>query len=570
MQNQRLAVNCLVQVKTDNRLDFEEWINYHIALGFDTIFVCDSGNRTWLDDICNKRKEHVVLAPRDERWQYKSEIISDYVSRREYEEWCICLDDHDFLWISPAKAKSIVEYVEMIPRSVSAVTFYVKHISSKEPMRYRVGTQIDCFCHTRREPEGFLPSYNAFPNTGVTMFRVVDANMPMRDPVTPVYANKWVDSEFRQMTPNRFKEETASKRFYPTSYSVRCYRYAIRSGAEMDFNDKLVPVGFDVQDLNMQKAREMYLHIPVNPDTETLFAKHEPPEPTKEPPAPAMESTADAELPITRARIDKLIFKGMCLEDIIDYVQAKTPNFERARLAEAFETERRNIIASSTIYTALQELIDQDKTDSEIRRALCLTDTTLAKMKVALPVLDIQTQYAKSDEPVGAVGGSSIRVKVGAEAVQPAPETLPPAPDPESDEALVEAFDMEQESTLPTPEEMVARQEAIAVMDEKAKPKSKKKASAGKKKKPMPKGKVTVVAGTAKEVGVAQAVPAAAPVVVPVPVVEVVEKPAVQPVEVPAEPELDMSGIDDSEMTDIDFEDIVANRQTAPQDIPNG
>ena len=41
MQNQRLAVNCLVQVKTDNRLDFEEWLNYHIALGFDTIFVCD-------------------------------------------------------------------------------------------------------------------------------------------------------------------------------------------------------------------------------------------------------------------------------------------------------------------------------------------------------------------------------------------------------------------------------------------------------------------------------------------------------------------------------------------------
>lgn len=552
MQNQRLAVNCLVQVKTDNRLDFEEWVNYHIALGFDTIFVCDSGNHEWLDEVCEKRKQHVVLAPRDERWKFKSEMIQDYVSRREFEEWCICLDDHDFLWISPARARSIVEYVDMIPRSVAAVTFYVKHMSSKEPTRYRVGTQIDCFCHTRREPEGFFPAYNAFPNDGVTLFRVCDTNMPLRDPVTPVYANKWVDSEFRQMTPNRFKEETSTKRFFPTAYSVRCYRYAIRSGVEMDFNDKMVPVGFDVQDLSMQKAREMFLHIPVNPDTETLFAKKEPPEPAPVVPTPVIESAEEKALPITRARIDKLIFKGQFLEEIIQYVEAKTPNFDRALLTEMFETERRNIIASSTLYTSLQELIDQDKTDAEICRELCLTPTTLARMKVALPVLDIKTEYAKDESEIAAAE-SKIRVKVGDEAVQATPEEAVV-------EALVEVFDKEQENTLPTQDELDARAEALAIMDEKAKPKARKKATAAKKKKDAPKKKATVVSGTAKEI-VTEA-PKAAPVA---------EAPKAAPVAEPqaasATPDDDLAGIEDGVMDDIDLNAVVANVQTAPQDI---
>ena len=71
MAQNRLSVNCLVQVKTDNKLDFDEWLTYHLALGFDTIFVCDSGNRAWLDELCEKKgRDKVVLTPRDERICY--------------------------------------------------------------------------------------------------------------------------------------------------------------------------------------------------------------------------------------------------------------------------------------------------------------------------------------------------------------------------------------------------------------------------------------------------------------------------------------------------------------------
>lgn len=541
MAKDRLSVNCLVQVRTDNRLDFEEWLGYHVALGFDTIFVCDSGNHVWLEDVCKRRPEHVVLAPRDERWQYKSEIIKDYVSRREVEEWCICLDDREFLWIASGRARSVVEYASLIPPSIAAVTFFVKHISSQEPMRYRVGTQMDCFVHTRREPEGFYPPYEMLPNGGITMFRVTSRNMPLRDPVTPVYANAWVDSAFRQMTPRRYSEEIASKRFAPMSYPARIYRYAIRSGDEMGFDNKMVPVGFDVEDLSMQQAREMYMHVPVNPDTEKLFAKKEKPE--QEPGVVveanngkmvtvSQEKAAEMAMPITRARIDKLIFQGKFFEDIAEYVATKDPDFDRDTLERMFETERQNIIATSPLYTEMQELLDQGVDDTEIMKRLFIKETTYKHMKMALPVLGIETEYAVADEAVPQE--TEVKVNVG---------ILPESPV----ESAVADFEAQIEAAQPTEEELATRQEALDVLDTKYKPKkaaTKKKSSTKKTAK-----KAKVVVGSAKKV-------------------ETKENSEKNPAETPVEPQDDTSldGIGVSMLDEINLDAVVDNMQSAPQD----
>ena len=568
MANNRLSVNCLVQVKTDNKLDFEEWLNYHIALGFDTIFVCDSGNRAWLDEICAKKGDKVVLAPRDERWQYKSDMISDYVSRRTHEEWCVCLDDHDFIWISPARANSIVEYVEMIPRTVAAVTFYVKHISSKEPTRYRVGTQIDCFTHTRREPEGFRPKYDSLPNTGVTMFRVTDNKMPLRDPVTPVYANAWCDSEFRQMTQSRFSEETSSQRFFPTSYSVRIYRYAIRSGVEMNFDDKMVPVGFNVTDLSMQKAREMYLHIPVNPNTETLFAKKEAPIPdtaecksmVENQARIAAEINSEQGLPLSRARIDKLIFKGQFYEDVLKYAESKDPNVDGDLLYKVFDEERKNIISTSTLYVTLQELIDQGKDDDEIRRTLCVGETTLQTMKKALPVLDIKTEYAQPDS-LDEEAGTEISVNIGPAPASAAVEETEESPIQTEDagmpEGVVDGFEDSLAESVPTEEELAVRAEMVEKLDAKATPKKVTKGT--KKASPAKKTKAKTVAGSAKKVDANAAEHTVAEAPSP-------DEPVLNTEEVGMTEMASLDSIPDSMLSEIDVDTVVDNVLSAPQD----
>ena len=517
MSQKRLSVNCLVQVTGDNKLDFDEWLTYHLALGFDTIFVCDSGDHKWLDELCAKKGDRVVLAPRDERWKYKSEIISDYVSRREFEEWCVCVDDHDFLWLAPGRAKSIVDYVELIPPNIAAVTCYVLHMSSREPMRYRVGTQIDCFVHRRNPPEGCHYRYESMPNHGITMFRVVDRKMPLRDPVTPVYANAWVDAEFRQMTPTRYNEEIHSYRYRPEAYSFRCYRYGIRSGVEMDFDDSMVPRGFYTMDLSMQQARERLMHIPVNDKTEELFAKKDPPPKEDRIAGVMFENQAEVAksiinekgLPLTRARIDKLIFKGQFFEDILAYAESKDPSVDKDLLFRVFDEERRNIVATSTLYTDLQELLDQGKTDSEIRRTLCVTDTTLNLMKMALPVLDIGDRSATAAEPETRPDSQPVAVKVGdAPAVELGEISAPESPAVQDDatelpmdESLVEDFEKSLAASAPTDDELAEREKALSKADDKkaAKKAGSKKATT---KATPAKKKAKVVAGTVKKVSV--------------------------------------------------------------------
>ena len=211
-------------------------------------------------------------------------------------------------------------------------------------------------------------------------------------------------------------------------------------------------------------------------------------------------------------------------------------------LERMFDEERRNIIASSPLYTTLQELIDQDKPDAEIRRELVVTETTLERMKLALPVLDIKTEFANA-EPEHIQGESKIQVNVG---------VTVPAQEKDGDEALVEAFEKDQQASLPTAEELAARDEALAMMAEKAKPKAKtKKSSSGKSKKKASEKKaasVKVVAGSAKAVAE--------------------EKPELsEPVpqdDVPLDDAL--AGIDDGELGDIDLDAVVANVQKAPQE----
>lgn len=422
-QQERLSINCLVQVLGNSELDFTEWVDYHIALGFDTIYVFDSGSHDWLPGICTRRKAHVVLVPSEDApdgaWTYKSDIISAYVARRSSPEWCICLEDNEFLWIGPKAFRGVRDYVGSMPIQATACTLYTKVLSSKEPTRYRVGTQIDCFTHARREPEGFTPSYGFLPNGGVTFFLVRSRTMPLRGPAVPVDVAHWVDASFRPMSERRYVDETSSRKFSPMSYPARCYKFGIRSGIEMGFKDDAVPQGFDVLDLNLQHARERLLHVPVNPDTETLFAKSEPAEQpgkvmvessTGEQVPVDEERAAEMRLPISAARVDKMILKGEFFEDICAYAATKDPDFDRAALERVFNRERENIIKCSLPYADLQELIDQGKGDAEIMRTLVITASTLDRMKRALPVLDIRPPEPAEPVPDGV--DSSVAVEV--------------------------------------------------------------------------------------------------------------------------------------------------------------
>ena len=176
----------------------------------------------------------------------------------------------------------------------------------------------------------------------------------------------------------------------------------------------------------------------------------------------------------------------------------------------------------------MQELIDQGVPDEEIRRRLVIKETTYKHMKLALPVLGIETEYAVPE--VAASAESEVRVRVGA------------APDNPVESAVAD-FEAQIEATQPTAEELATRQEALEVLDAKYKPKK----VTAKKKNTVKKttNKAKVVAGSAKKV-------------------ETQETPEEKPVEPPDDTSLDEIG--ESMLDEINLDAVVGNMQSSPQE----
>ena len=401
-----MRLNCLVQVN-GNELDFIEWIDYHIALGFDAIFVFNNGNHTWLNNICEARRDKVVLVPNETDWTLKSTIVERYTARRKRPEWAICLSDDEFIWLDPKYFRTIKDFVfgHVASSGATACTLYTKHISSKEPMKSRVGTQIDCFTHIRREPEGYTPAVDACPNSGATFFLITSPRMPLDTKLIPADTSRWCDANGMGLNPVMLDQYMHSNKFSPMKFHARLYRFCPRSGVEMHFAPNAVPKGFDIQDLSLQEARSLFIRIPVNPDTEQLFAKDIIPE------KPVIVENADGnryemsadelaerELPVSKSRICKMILKGMFFDDIKAAMQEKYPDIDVAALERVFNYERDTIIKSDSNYTMLKDLLDEGKSEEEIRKYMAMQATTYARMLRVLPVLDLPSKIAPAEE----------------------------------------------------------------------------------------------------------------------------------------------------------------------------
>lgn len=488
-----MNIHCLVQVN-GNELDFAEWLDYHIALGFDAIFVFNNGNHNWLNAVCERRADkNVVVVPGDEDWSHQSTIIQKFVARRKQPSWAICLSDDEFIWLDPKFYRNIKDFVfgECDRRGATACTLYTKHISSKEPMKSRVGTQIDCFTHIRREPEGYLPALEVCPNTGATFFKITSPEMPLANKLVPKNPSRWVDANGGRLLPEEMGRYMHSNQFYPMRFRARIYRFCPKSGFEMSFAENAVPKGFDIKDLSMQEARSLLMRVPVNPDTENLFAKDIIPE------APAVvensngttseiskEELAERELPVSKARICKMILAGKYFEDIRDELQKQYQDLDVEALERVFNKEREAILQADTSYKWLQELLDEGKTEEEICKTMFIKHTAYTRMVKALPVLDIPREGAEEEPEAEADPGLTLEVG-----------------EPESVEDLASKFNESVESHKLTELE---KEEIDNFEKERSVRKSAKQGGKGKKKKDDAPEKPKVVAVEAVDAGAAE------------------------------------------------------------------
>ena len=392
-------VQCLVRVTTNRSVDFVEWLEYHLALGFDGITVFDTGNRSWLDGVCEKYGQKVTVAPRNENWAKKSAIMSAYVSRRHQPVWAVIMDDNDFIWLDVRTYRSIKEVVLNTVPGAEAISVFTKYLSSEKPMIDRVGTQIDCFCHARPNPQGLVAPAAATPNQSLTIVFIPNNTcVPMANAVIPSSPN-WVDTLRNRLTVDAYRNYVASKNFEPCVYPVRCYRYELRSKVEMEGRPGTKPVGYTVLDMSMQDARKLFMNIPANPQTETLFAKDK--EVVVEAQAPHVPTEIEKivmEIPLPNGRIENLILRGETVDGIMNAAVAKgyeDTDEHRKAVGQLVQEIRDKIIESSDVYRRVKDMLAVNTPENVMCEQLKIGWVAMKKVLKALPALDIDEYDAR-------------------------------------------------------------------------------------------------------------------------------------------------------------------------------
>lgn len=396
-------VNALVRVSTNNELDFNEWLDYHIALGFNRIYVYDTGSHGWLPEACRKREDHVTRVPlAGNDWRKKSNIIKSYVAQTTEPSWAVCLEDDEFIWLDLNVTRSISGFINKYFGSAAlAMSVYVKYLSSEKAMKNRVGTLIDCFQHARPNPQGLVHPCSHTPNFTFTFFYVPDNRcVPMRGPLTP-NTQYWRDSKGTILTEAGLGKYLTSQQYNPDAYPVRGYKYGLKSGMEMGMQPGTKPVGYTVRDNNMIAERAALLQIPVNEATEKLFAKDEllVEQPTLPKRELSPEEAAELELPIPLGKFDTFILYGYPLEHVIDFAAKNgyedTPE-HRAVIERVYRRECAMIIESTPVYKRLAELdAEGGRTDDMICAELKISYPALLKMRKCMSVLNIAAHEAE-------------------------------------------------------------------------------------------------------------------------------------------------------------------------------
>lgn len=408
-----MYLNCLLHVSGERPLELTEWLDFHLALGFDCVYVYDSGNRPWIDGICERYGEKVRLMPRIEGgWTKRRDIVADHLSKRKSPEWCICLMDNEYVWIDFRQVRSLKDYIQiagMRTRS-RAITGYFVYMGAKNPMPNRVGSVIDCFTHTRPNPQGKVAPNGKTLFGGETFFLYDRMGMqPLAGPIQPTCA-EWVDGNGARLTKQALDAANANG-FNSLNYAMRIYKYAVLSDKEMNYAvGEERPGGYTQLDLSMQNLRKFLLGAPVVEESETLFTKpadfDEAADAVKNGPA-RTDTLFDVNLPglpITRAKLDQLILEGNYYEDVVEYLNARGIEFNQEILLSAFDKERQTIVDSSPVYRQVQELIDDGRSVKEISKITGIAEVTLDRMSAALKVLDIRTGVITEDVIAKAVG----------------------------------------------------------------------------------------------------------------------------------------------------------------------
>lgn len=397
------TIDALLRVKGGREIDLNEWLDYHRAIGFDHIYVFIEETPPWWESFVRKHSD-VRFINASQKWSSWHEIGNAYAKHHSGESWAVMLGDSEYIYVDSKGYGTLRNFISTAANGCDAVSVFTKYISSASGMRNRVGSMIDCFTHVRKDPEGSAAKNDLTPNDSVMFFKILGGVLPLAGRNVSV-SGRWLDSHGVNMSASRVHGQESA-----LSYPVRCYNYALRSGAESGFAPGTNPVGYAYLDMAMQTAREKALGIPANCATETAFAKNSGDVPADEIWTPAVPMEETSSLPVTVARIDREILCGKRFPAVLDLMRKRDDRVNEETARKVYDHEVEMIKTGSPVYAKFAEMHMAGMDPSDIADAIGVHKEQIGRMKAVAEALGLLAagNGRPKEYPVDAVKIESI------------------------------------------------------------------------------------------------------------------------------------------------------------------
>jgi len=135
--------------------DLREWVDYHLAIGFDLITILDNRSYFSVKKLFEdyKNVDVRILNIKWKNFVYMADIYNQFCFEKKGKtDWLALIDDDEYIYLKNEKnIKNVLNY------EYKVLSFYWKYISSKDLMKSREKTVIDTFHYARDSKKGAYP-----------------------------------------------------------------------------------------------------------------------------------------------------------------------------------------------------------------------------------------------------------------------------------------------------------------------------------------------------------------------------------------------------------------------------
>lgn len=253
-------------MKHNRPADLQEWINYHLAIGFDKINIYDNNSTFSIKDLFSNYGNKVSVTNfdvdfigRDDFAKCQLETGTKFYTENKGKiGWIAWIDDDEFIYIRNNKKIN-----EILNKNISVFSFFSKHMSFAVPLINRNTTLIETFNYYSY----YTPCNNQSHVKSIVNMNAFN-NIEWISPHQPIIDGEKISKTFEYITLNH-ESYLIDNIYFFEKQSVILYHYFHQSWEDWKFKiyrnrkNEIGKTPYKIEDINTysDEIREKYITL---------------------------------------------------------------------------------------------------------------------------------------------------------------------------------------------------------------------------------------------------------------------------------------------------------------------